>query len=424
MRDASALATQSRLDAALGVLPSLALPAELRDLEKSPLGANGATRWDGAEWSLLRRGLDALIRLTDAHSGAALRAEADGSVLVLRNRGDDTPQEVSAEDAAPLAQFFDGRPRLLSAEQARGQMPELRELLVAGERTSVIVAPVPVFGPPLTFALTIADQAPPIEPLTAMIVALNAACGAGCQAIRLRRRVADEAQARDAFISFAAHELRSPVTSTKGYAQLLARQARKHPLPEPMLHSIRAIEEQSGRMGDMVGELLDATRIRRGELDVLNQEMDVVPLVEKLIERVRSRVEQYRVDLDIRAPSLVGTWDPQRVEHILRDLLDNGMRFSPESNRILVTVDRERDMAAITVRDEGIGVAPQDRERIFDYLYRAPAAQRRNLGGLGLGLYVSRFLAERMGGSLVLLDSSATAPTGSAFRLLLPLAMN
>lgn len=78
-------------------------------------------------------------------------------------------------------------------------------------------------------------------------------------------------------------------------------------------------------------------------------------------------------------------------------------------------------MAQITVRDEGIGVAPQERERVFDYLYRAPGAQRHNLGGLGIGLYVSRFLAERMGGRLDLLETRTTSPSGSIFRLTLPL---
>ncbi|HEV2405418.1 MAG TPA: ATP-binding protein, partial [Ktedonobacterales bacterium] len=74
------------------------------------------------------------------------------------------------------------------------------------------------------------------------------------------------------------------------------------------------------------------------------------------------------------------------------------------------------------VRDEGIGVQLEDRVRIFEYLYRAPSAQKRNVSGLGLGLYVSRFLAERMGGSLELVRTSVAAPSGSVFRLSLPLS--
>ena len=422
-RAASVTDLQSRVNAALSMTPTLALPAELRQLEQAPPGPAEAARWDTAEWTILRRGLEALSILTDALALLALRTEPDGSVSTL-GRGQDTPQSVIGAEGATLARLCDGPRRRLSAESARAELPKLLEVMSpAGALSGVAVAPIPVTeGAPLAFLLGLGEETDSIEGLGGALAALGAACGAGCQAIRLRRRVAEEYQARDAFISFAAHELRGPVTSTKGYAQLLARQARKHPLPEAMLHSIRAIEEQSGRMGDMVGELLDASRIRRGALDVSSQEVDIVPLIEKLIERVRARSDTHRIDLDSRASSLVGKWDPQRVEQIIRDLLDNAMQFSPESNRVVVTVERERDLAQITVRDEGIGVLPQERERIFDYLYRSAGAKRHNLGGLGLGLYVSRFLAERMGGRLVVLETRTAPPTGSAFRLTLPLA--
>lgn len=422
-RAPSEMELQSRVSAALNMVPALALPDESQQLDQSPPGPTDAARWEDAEWAVLRRGLDALAVLTGALAGVALRAEPDGSVAGL-SRGQDQPHAVPGAQGSALARLCEGSRRQLSIDRAGAEFPWLLEMMARAGNVSggLIVAPVPVTaGSPLGVVLGVGAETTSFDSLAPAIAAVSAACGAGCQAIRLQRRIADEAYARDAFISFAAHELRSPVTSTKGYAQLLVRQARKHPLPETMAHSIRAIEEQSGRMGDLVGELLDASRIRRGALDVLNQEVDVVPLIEKLVERVCARSETYQIELDLRVPSLVGNWDPQRVEQIVRDLLDNAVRFSPESNRVLVTVERERDMAQITVRDEGIGVAPQERERVFDYLYRAPGAQRHNLGGLGIGLYVSRFLAERMGGRLDLLETRTTSPSGSIFRLTLPL---
>ena len=231
-----------------------------------------------------------------------------------------------------------------------------------------------------------------------------------------------EEQARDAFISLAAHELRSPLTSIKGYAQLLMRQARKSPLPETMLRSVESIEQQSLRMAEMVGELLDASRILRGKLEVALASMDLVPLAQRVVERRRVFFPQHELVFETAESSLVGRWDAVRVEQILRDLIDNAAHHTPGSSVVTVTLAHEDDRALVGVRDAGIGVADEDRERIFEYLYRSPRSDELNLSGLGLGLFVSRYLVERMGGRLWLYATSTSEPRGSEFRLTLPLA--
>jgi signal transduction histidine kinase len=232
------------------------------------------------------------------------------------------------------------------------------------------------------------------------------------------------ARARDAFISHAAHELRGPLTSLKGYAQLLARQARKNTVqvPDSMLRSAEAIEEQSARMADMVGELLDASRIQRGTLELLPPtRVDLVALATKVVERQRVS-SPLEIVLASDESSLPGVWDAQRVEQILRDLLDNAIRYSPQGQPVSVRLSRAGGMARVAVRDEGVGIEERDQPHIFDYLYRAAGAEQRNLSGLGLGLFICRYLAGRMGGRLTLARSSAAAHTGSEFELLLPLA--
>lgn len=413
---------------ALSAIPSLALPPELREPERALPASPADDAWDAAEWSVVRRCAQALATLARPLAILALRAEPAGRVTVL-DLGESSPRVVAVDDNASLSPLCEGGPHLVRLDSPAPTSPALLDLFKnrlpapKGRITDAVV--VSVASAPdgsLALALAFASGHPELGALLPAISAVAAACAAGCRAIRLRQRVEDDLRARDAFISFAAHELRGPVTSTKGYAQLLARQARKNPLPDAMRQSIRAIEEQSGRMGDMVGELLDASRIRRGALDVVSQKIDAAPLIKKLVERTAARNEQYTFELEARAPSLVGMWDPQRVEQIVRDLLDNAMRFSVDSARIKVTLEARAGMAEITVRDEGVGIAPDERERVFDYQYRSPSAVRRNIGGLGLGLYVSRFLAERMHGELALVESSDSAPTGSAFRLSLPLA--
>lgn len=239
---------------------------------------------------------------------------------------------------------------------------------------------------------------------------------------RLAERAAHEARSRDEFISLTAHELRSPLTSIKGYAQLLLRQAQRTPLPDSMRRSVEAVEQQSMRMAEMIGELLDASRIRRSVLELLPGYGELQAAAARVIERRRVLFPQHEFVVEAPAEPLAGAWDTTRVEQVLRDLLDNAARHSPSGGAITLSMRRADGAALVSVRDPGIGVSANDRERIFDYLYRTPESERRNLSGLGLGLFVSRHLVERMGGQLWLEASSTAAPTGSDFRFTLPLS--
>jgi signal transduction histidine kinase len=238
---------------------------------------------------------------------------------------------------------------------------------------------------------------------------------------QLEEVAAQEGRARDAFISFAAHELRGPLTSIKGYAQLLVRQSRKYPLPDSMMRSVQSIDEQSARMSEMLGEMLDASRILHGKLDVLPTTLDLAALVNKTIERRRPFFPDHNVTVFGTESPLVGLWDGGRVEQILRDLLDNAARHSPNGSTIVVGLSHDPLHATVSVQDQGIGIAEADREHLFEYLSHTPESERRNLSGLGLGLFVSRHLAESLGGRLWLEASSTTPPTGSTFAFALPL---
>ncbi|HEX7961884.1 MAG TPA: HAMP domain-containing sensor histidine kinase, partial [Terriglobales bacterium] len=245
---------------------------------------------------------------------------------------------------------------------------------------------------------------------------------AGMRNLQLAEIARVEGRARDAFISLTAHELRSPLTSIKGYAQLLMRQSTKYPIPEPMLRSVESIEQQSGRMAEMVGELLDASRITRGVLEVQVAPVDLVPLAHKVVERRAVHFPQHTITFATEEESLVAVADAQRVEQVLRDLIDNGARHMPHGGDVTVALSRQDGMALVTVRDQGIGIPEGEHERIFAYLYRSSLSEQKNLSGLGLGLYVSRHLVERFGGRLWLESSRTAEPMGSEFRFTLPLA--
>ncbi|HEV2237633.1 MAG TPA: HAMP domain-containing sensor histidine kinase [Ktedonobacterales bacterium] len=234
-----------------------------------------------------------------------------------------------------------------------------------------------------------------------------------------------ERDERMAFLALAAHELRSPLTSVKGYAQLLLRGAASDPnTPASTTHALRTIEHQVSRMSDMVGTLLDASRIAAGEFTLRPAPADLRALVRHAVLRVAEHLDEFhelRLEED-GTDALAGEWDGPRVEQALRDLLDNAVRYSPAGGLVLVRLGRPGVVARLTVSDPGIGIPMDEQPHIFEPFFRGAIPFQRNLSGLGLGLYVAREIAARLGGRLWL-ESSATdgARHGSVFALDLPL---
>jgi len=231
------------------------------------------------------------------------------------------------------------------------------------------------------------------------------------------------------------HELRSPLTAVKGYAQLLLRQARRLGLPPQVTHAVEAVEQEATRMAEMIGEMHDALRIRRGDLVVHPAPVDLLPLVEHAVTAQRAAFPRHEIAVEAPGGPLVGEWEPQRVEQVVGHLVNNAARYTPSGGGVHVGVSRVADggqaLVMVCVRDSGVGVAEPDRGHIFEYLYRSPEAMRRNLSGLGLGLFLSRSLVERMGGRLWLAETrtgeTRTGETrtgeshGSTFCFTLPL---
>ena len=217
---------------------------------------------------------------------------------------------------------------------------------------------------------------------------------------------------RMAFISLAAHELRSPLTSVKGYAQLLIRSARKDPkYPPSQLRALQAIEQQASRMSDMVAELLEAARIQRNAFELHTRPGDLVALVRHAVETRRASDDQHPIVLNAPEGVLAGQFDAAHVEQVMRDLLDNAFRYSPEGGHVAVTVSQVGDAGRVCVHDQGLGVPVEERDHIFEAFYRGPSARYRNLSGLGLGLFVSRAIVEQMGGRIWL---AASEPSGGS----------
>lgn len=236
---------------------------------------------------------------------------------------------------------------------------------------------------------------------------------------RLARAEAEEAlSAREEFLSIASHELRNPVAALNGTAQLLARAHASGRLTEARLETYLEALETGGRyLARLTEDLLDVSRAHRGELPLRVERIDLGRLVRELVRR--GEWPEHRVALELPREAAEALIDPHRIGQVISNLLDNAIKYSPEGGVVSVRVRRADTGVLLEVVDEGIGLERDSLESIFKPFGRAANAREANIPGLGLGLYLSRRIAEQHGGRLW--AESEGAGSGSVMSLWLPL---
>ncbi|MGE3267268.1 MAG: ATP-binding protein [Chloroflexota bacterium] len=234
------------------------------------------------------------------------------------------------------------------------------------------------------------------------------------------RQVAEDAKrAQDEFLSIASHELRNPIAGIKGTAQLLRRSQRMGRLTDERLDRyVQSIETGSARLTTLTEDLLDVSRLQRGELPLRVRQTDLAALIQEVIGRLPA-TERRRVRLTLGSDPLSVSIDPDRVEQILVNLLDNAIKYSPQDGDIRVTLESDAEGSLVRVQDRGIGLPATAAEHIFEPFGRAKNAEAANIPGLGLGLYICRQIAHRHGGKLW--AESDGEGQGTTFSLWLPI---
>jgi len=232
---------------------------------------------------------------------------------------------------------------------------------------------------------------------------------------RLYREAQEAIQKRDDFLSIAAHELKTPITSLRGFAQLLTRRLdQERPMsPEQLRHAVATIEQQSSKLAHLIAQLLDVGRLDAGRLSLNRAPTDLAALVRRCVENAQSSTGRHAI-LVTAPPTVSANVDAFRLEQILTNLLDNAIKYSPAGGTVDMTLDVQPSAVTISVADRGIGVTPRHRQRIFERIYQAQGGQA---GGMGLGLFISRQTADFHGGWL---DVEARPGSGSRFVLALP----
>jgi len=228
----------------------------------------------------------------------------------------------------------------------------------------------------------------------------------------------DAIEARDEFLGIASHELKTPLTSLQLQLDGLLRAAAKGNLAllPPLPEKLQAIGRQTRRLGQLVNDLLDVSRIRSGRLDLKLEPVDLAQVAADAAERFRQEAGQAGSELSLTtAGPVVGPWDRNRLEQVVGNLISNAIKYG-RSRPIAVRVGRGGSTGRLEVEDQGIGIPAGEEERIFERFERA--VPHRHYGGMGLGLWITREIVTRLGGRVA---ARSVAGEGSTFTVELPL---
>lgn len=225
-------------------------------------------------------------------------------------------------------------------------------------------------------------------------------------------------QERDTFISIAAHELRTPLSTLKLHAQMLERVAQRSPdtfSADDVLPKLHSIDRQVDRMDSLIDQLLNVSRIIDGGLDPRPTRCDMAALLYEVARRFAYELESSGSTLTITCEGpLIGMWDKDKLDHIATNLLSNAIKYGA-GKPISITAICQDDQALLRVSDQGGGIAPAAQDRIFERFERA--VDHGHPKGLGLGLWIVREYIKSMNGQIQL----ESAPgQGSTFTICLP----
>ncbi|WP_164018975.1 sensor histidine kinase [Pyxidicoccus trucidator] len=233
---------------------------------------------------------------------------------------------------------------------------------------------------------------------------------------RLLREAQEAIRVREDFLSIAAHELKTPLTPLKLHLQMMEGQARSG-RPVAPRHVHKALSQVS-RLAVLVNDLLDASRIQAGRLELARERISLGSFLHEAVSDFRSLSALHALEYEEPGEPLVILGDRSRLSQVLMNLVENAFKYSPGGGTVRVTARREGARAVVSVKDSGIGIPADQTAHLFERFFRARNAPISGFGGLGLGLYICHDIIERHGGS-IWVDSEQG--NGSTFHFSLPL---
>jgi PAS domain S-box-containing protein len=223
---------------------------------------------------------------------------------------------------------------------------------------------------------------------------------------------------REEFLSVAAHELKTPITSVRGFTELALKQFTRAegPNPQRVERALLTLDREAHKLSHLVSQLLDVSRVDAGQLALQREPTELTHLIREVVASAQLTTDRHT--LEVHAPdALLAQVDPLRLEQVISNLLSNAIKYSPRGGPIDIELTTPRpDVVSIAVRDRGIGIPVEYQDRLFERFYQARSGDR--VAGMGLGLYISRQIVVLHGGHI-----GITSPPdgGTRFVVTLPL---
>ena len=218
------------------------------------------------------------------------------------------------------------------------------------------------------------------------------------------------------FVSLVSHELRAPLTNVRGAVELM--EGGCPALNPTCTRMFKIVSQQIGRLGRMVDEVLNVSRIEAGGLTLAHEAVDAVQIADRVVDEFAARHTRstFRRPRGTDHPRL---WaDPDRLHEVIVNLVDNAVKYSPEAGEVSVAVEVHDGLGVVSVSDSGSGIPAEHQSRLFEKFHRLDAGDSKETYGYGLGLYLCRRLVEAMGGRIWV---ESEPGHGATFRIALPL---
>ena len=228
----------------------------------------------------------------------------------------------------------------------------------------------------------------------------------------------DAERKKDEFISIASHELKTPLTSVKGYVQLLSRSIQKGDKQMVQNHLTKA-QIQLEKLNSLIADLLDISKIESGKLKFNKQNFDIDALLENIVEVMSQSNPEYDIKINGKVNREV-YGDEMRIEQVVGNFFTNAIKYSPGTDKIELNVSVVDNILRLSVRDFGIGMLPEQQKFVFEKFYRVEETSQR-FQGLGIGLYIAAEIIKRHGGEI---GVESIYGEGSEFYFTMPISAN